>query len=353
MTKISIIVPIYKIPDAYLINCIESILAQSYKDFTLILVDDESPDNCGRLCDEYATKDNRIIVVHKKNSGVAAARNTGIELANSEWITCIDPDDWVEPNYLMEFIRMMDDTDSEVLLSSCYVNYSKRQLENSFFNEYCLCSNDIGKERFLLQFICSKIYKDNIGTADSGSPWAKFYKKELLDKYHIRFDECLHRMEDNKFNIEVYLKANSIYFKNLHLYHYRKSKYSGFSKFTPNIIMYYENFLYFLHNYIMSEKLTDTFRKAFYVKVMNSIYVYCKMYYFHKENPKGKFEVYKEINSLLSSPLYYETRKKMDIKYLSVTEYLFFIMIKYKCPVGLWLLMKSKNVLFDITGKGL
>ena len=353
MTKISIIVPIYKIPETYLINCIESILAQTYKNFCLILIDDESPDNCGRICDEYAIKDNRVKVIHKKNAGVAAARNTGIELADSEWITCIDPDDWIEPNYLYEFIQMTKETDSEVLLSSCYVNYPKKQIENSFFNDFCLCSNDIGKDRFILQFICANIYKDNIGTADSGSPWAKFYKKELLDKNHIRFDESLHRMEDNKFNIEVYSKANSIYYKNLYIYHYRKSKYSGFSRFTPEITTYYESFLFFFNKYIESENKEDTFKKALYVKVMNSVYVYCKMYYFHKKNTKKISVILKELSLLLSSPLYDEASKNMDTQYLSFKEYIFFIMMKYKCPFGLYLIMTLKNIVFSLTGKGL
>ena len=100
--NISVIVPVYKV-EKYLSRCIDSILAQTYTDFELILVDDGSPDNCGKICDGYAEKDNRV-VIHQGNGGISAARNAGIDWAfensDSEWIAFIDSDDWVHPLYL-------------------------------------------------------------------------------------------------------------------------------------------------------------------------------------------------------------------------------------------------------------
>lgn len=102
MATISIIVPIYKV-EAYLHRCVDSILAQTFTDFELILVDDGSPDNCGAICDEYAEKDSRIHVIHKENGGLSSARNAGIDWAfehsDSEWLTFIDSDDWIHPRY--------------------------------------------------------------------------------------------------------------------------------------------------------------------------------------------------------------------------------------------------------------
>ena len=96
MSTVSIIVPIYKVED-YIRECIDSILAQTYPDFELILVDDGSPDSCGRICDDYANRDNRIKVVHKVNGGLTSARNAGLEVAKGEWIMHVDGDDWIEP----------------------------------------------------------------------------------------------------------------------------------------------------------------------------------------------------------------------------------------------------------------
>lgn len=103
MAEISIIVPVYKV-ESYLTRCVDSILAQTFTDFEIILVDDGSPDRCGRICDEYARTDARIRVIHRQNGGLSAARNTGIESAfadsSSRWLTFIDSDDWIHPRYL-------------------------------------------------------------------------------------------------------------------------------------------------------------------------------------------------------------------------------------------------------------
>ena len=103
MPEISIIVPVYK-TEAYLHRCVDSIINQTYTDFELILVDDGSPDTCGTICEEYASRDNRVHVIHQKNGGLSAARNAGIDWvfihSDSQWLTCIDSDDWVHPRYL-------------------------------------------------------------------------------------------------------------------------------------------------------------------------------------------------------------------------------------------------------------
>ena len=103
MHEISVIVPVYKV-EHYIHRCVDSILAQSFTDFQLILVDDGSPDNCGEICDEYAEKDSRIHVIHKTNGGLSSARNAGLDWvfanSNSEYISFVDSDDWVHSLYL-------------------------------------------------------------------------------------------------------------------------------------------------------------------------------------------------------------------------------------------------------------
>lgn len=103
MSEISVVVPVYGV-EKYLRKCVDSVLGQSFKDFELILVDDGSPDNCGRMCDEYAAVDRRVKVIHQANGGLSAARNAGIDYvmtqSRSEYITFIDSDDWVTDTYL-------------------------------------------------------------------------------------------------------------------------------------------------------------------------------------------------------------------------------------------------------------
>ncbi len=103
MPVISVIVPVYRV-EQYINRCVDSILAQTLTDFELILIDDGSPDKCGSICEEYASKDDRVHVIHQKNGGLSAARNTGIDWAfansDSKWLTFIDSDDWVHCRYL-------------------------------------------------------------------------------------------------------------------------------------------------------------------------------------------------------------------------------------------------------------
>lgn len=107
MPQISVIVPVYKV-EPYLRRCVDSILGQTFTDFELILVDDGSPDGCPAICDEYALQDDRVLVIHQENGGLSAARNAGIDWAfansDSQWLTFIDSDDWVHPQYL-ELLR--------------------------------------------------------------------------------------------------------------------------------------------------------------------------------------------------------------------------------------------------------
>ena len=113
---VSIIVPIYNV-EQYISKCIESILAQTYRDFELILVDDGSPDMCGTICDEYARTDSRVYVIHQENKGLSAARNAGISLAKGEYISFIDGDDYVEKDFFERIIRNRRLNPLEVLLS--------------------------------------------------------------------------------------------------------------------------------------------------------------------------------------------------------------------------------------------
>ena len=117
---ISVIVPVYKV-EKYLNRCVDSILNQTYTNLEVILVDDGSPDSCPAICDEYAGKDKRVKVIHKPNAGVSAARNDGIAAANSEYITFIDSDDWIEPDYLQTLMSHSNDADYVCSGLNCWI----------------------------------------------------------------------------------------------------------------------------------------------------------------------------------------------------------------------------------------
>lgn len=124
---ISIIVPIYKV-EQYLEQCISSIVNQSYKTIEIILIDDGSPDKCPLICDSWAKKDNRIIVIHKNNGGLSDARNEGLKQASGYYITFVDSDDWIDPMYVESMYRALVDNQAQICATGSiehYINENK------------------------------------------------------------------------------------------------------------------------------------------------------------------------------------------------------------------------------------
>ena len=112
MPVISVIVPVYKV-ERYLHECVHSLLAQTFSDIEVILVDDGSPDGCGAICDAYAKSDSRVCVIHQKNGGLSCARNTGIAHARGEYLCFVDSDDYVAPDYCETLYAMLKDSDCD------------------------------------------------------------------------------------------------------------------------------------------------------------------------------------------------------------------------------------------------
>ena len=110
MKKISVIVPVYKV-EAVLKKCLDSIITQTYENLEIILVDDGSPDSSGKICDEYSKRDSRVKVIHKKNAGVAAARNSGLKVATGKYCTFVDSDDYIEPVMYQSMIQIAEEYD--------------------------------------------------------------------------------------------------------------------------------------------------------------------------------------------------------------------------------------------------
>jgi glycosyltransferase involved in cell wall biosynthesis len=163
MTVISIIVPVYNV-EKYLSRCIDSILTQTFYDFECILIDDGSTDNCTAICDEYKVKDNRIVVIHKNNGGVSSARNTGLDIAQGEWIVFVDSDDWLEPDALERLYKRQRETKADVVIGSFRQQYKERTRE-CVFNNYIITNkkkalSDFFSKRF--KYIWGKLYKASL-----------------------------------------------------------------------------------------------------------------------------------------------------------------------------------------------
>lgn len=205
MPKVSVIVPVYN-TEKYLPRCIDSILAQTFTDFELILINDGSSDNSGAICDEYAAKDKRITVIHKENGGVSSARNKGIEIAQGEWIAFVDSDDYIANNMLTSFkIKSEDNTDIKIgRITSLGYNAN--------------VSGPISDRTISIDEL--RLYTKQLNIQ---SPCSKLYKSSIIQNFKITFDKNIRVSEDLLFNIEVLLNCSHISFYNNANYYYDKS----------------------------------------------------------------------------------------------------------------------------------
>lgn len=179
---VSIVIPVYK-AEKSLNRCIDSILSQTYNDWELILIDDGSPDKSGIICDEYQTRDSRIRVIHKQNGGVSSARNRGLDEAKGDRICFVDADDYLESCFLSKMVVFSHDL---VVCGFCSLQGLHITPEDI----------DISGENM------GAYIPDFFNSYSAPAPWAKLFKKEIIDKFHIRFNQRLKLTEDTIFNFE-------------------------------------------------------------------------------------------------------------------------------------------------------
>ena len=164
--KISVIVPVYKV-ESYLRQCLDSIVNQTYRNLEIILVDDGSPDNCGAICDEYASKDDRIIVIHQKNAGQSAARNAALDRATGTHIACVDSDDWLELDYFKFLLEQMQLEQAEIVVCGMSLEYDGRRGKSGV--ECRMVLNKIEAMELLVEDV---VLQSGVG--------AKMWKQELF-----------------------------------------------------------------------------------------------------------------------------------------------------------------------------
>ena len=161
MDKISIIVPIYNV-EQFINKCLDSIINQTYKNLEILLIDDETPDNSGKICDEYAKADKRIIVIHKKNGGVCSARNIGIELAAGNYIGWVDPDDWIELDMFEYLITNAKKYDADIVSSRYYRVKGNKKTLTGKFDKFTIFNNHEANENMVDNFFWNKLFKKEI-----------------------------------------------------------------------------------------------------------------------------------------------------------------------------------------------
>lgn len=217
--KISIIVPIYNLGEFYINRCVSSILAQTYKDFELILVDDGSTDNSGEVCDKMSLIDNRIHSFHKVNGGAGAARKYGVEQSIGEWIMFVDGDDTLPQDAIYQLIKTPNCCDYDIIVGSQNVN-------NQYIFSHHITNDVLDKYGYI-----NALLLNNTQTG----PWAKLYKRNIFNNVEWNVPKEIIQNEDRLMLITLSVNANKIYINTkavCYNYLFRKDSVSK-SQFQP------------------------------------------------------------------------------------------------------------------------
>ncbi len=301
MIKVSVVVPVYK-SEKSIDKCIKSIINQTITDIEIILIDDGSPDNSGKICDEYALKDERIKVIHKSNGGVSSARNRGIEEASGEYIVFVDSDDWVEKEYIETLLEIKEKyADSESICS-----YKVITSDNE--TDFSTISFSDNEEVSVIPF---NKYMELIVHILAQSPWNKLFKRSVINESKIRFDESISLGEDIIFCLDYYNKCgkSNIVCVNQALYNYTMFGNETLSnKYYPDLVQIDERIHSKIKDFIISHnadkyqiEIYNNNRFFSYISVLDNTY--------KKANLSSKSEKRNTNNKILRSPEFKEALK--------------------------------------------
>ena len=331
----SILVPVYNV-EKYIRHCIDSVLGQTYSNFELILVDDGSPDNSGRICDEYASNDSRIIVIHKENGGQLSARVSAIKRAKGNWCVFLDSDDYLEPNILELLSQKIITTDSDCV----YYGWKNVDNEGKKINE----SGDIAQE-----FVVENkrdLYRGVFLNNGFNSLCRKAVRRDLLsDTDYAEFYSIRHG-EDLLQSLEIFKNAQKVLFIPDNLYNYR---------INPNSITHTVNYQNYVVDFTVRQKVLDFLKNenvwtdTDYIEYWNYCVSLFVVEIIRVSNFSASYKTIKSFYKDLAKTEYYMTflsneRHKTDNSILSKNKERIFVAFKHKRYLLVYLMLRIKRM---------
>lgn len=210
--NVSIIVPVYNV-EPFLARCVDSILAQTYHNFELILIDDGSQDRSGQICEEYAEHDKRVRVLHQKNSGQSVARNRGLDICKGDYIYFCDSDDWIEPELLETAVKKIVEFNSDLVQFQYFIHEENKRTRTWINSDREII---IKKERDKIHFLTDELLEYKFGW----ELWRGLFRTQLIRENDICFPNGINISEDLYFYIQYCLYSKKISVISLPLYHY-------------------------------------------------------------------------------------------------------------------------------------
>lgn len=312
---ISVIIPVYNVDAQYMTECMESVLIQKGADFEVIMVDDGSTNGSSEWCDDWAKKDSRIRVIHKKNGGVSSARNAGIKESNGEYLVFIDPDDWWEPDLIEKTYEIISKNSYDLLFFGFYEEYPKRQKlwpcgKNT--SEHYQADESL-KRNIWLGVIDSTVRKL---PAIFGACWNLIVKRSLVIDNEIFFQQDIYHGEDSVFVLSLLEIADRVGILDSALHHYRYNLTSVCKKLIPQLEKNHEKVLTSFYQILSAWHDDPDFRNSY---AYSASYKYCVVLmqdYFHKDNKEKACDKKRRWKKLSSDSVFANILKNADYKML-------------------------------------
>ena len=214
MPKVSVIIPVYNV-EKYLRECLDSVINQTLSDIEIILIDDGGKDNCPQIIDEYAQKDERIIAIHKPNGGYGQTCNVGLERATGEYVAIVEPDDYIDSNMYKDLYNIACKYNSDIVKSCFYDNLQAKEEKRILKTKWA--DDEIPQDRSFTVNECGLFLQYH------PSIWSCIYKREFLEKHHIRFVEAPGAgWTDNPFQVQTMCLAERINYTPNAYYYWRR-----------------------------------------------------------------------------------------------------------------------------------
>ena len=314
MPKFSIIIPVYNV-EKYLVECLESIVNQSFKDFEVICVNDGSTDNSLEILQKYAENDERFKVLNQENQGQGVARNNALNIANGEYILFVDPDDFIELNMLEVFNERLDIQNVDVAFFDYQIfgENTKTKIVRFMDEMKKIFNLNINDN---LVFNWQELVKDNFRYT-AMMVWNKVYSNKFLKENHIQFAPNKHA-EDHIFSISATLLANKISYIKKTLYYYRKRSDSSVNKVSENNFCIFEN-IAIVADFLKQNNLYKKYEHDFRNYIVNLCVFHCN------KIPTALLSTYIEKTRQLLSDKEFSTFKKKIKGDFSLLEKLFSI----------------------------
>lgn len=352
---VSVIVPVYDV-EKYIRQCIDSILEQTLREIEIIIVDDGSPDNCPKIIDEYAKRDSRIVVIHKKNGGVSAARNDGLSIAKGEYVFICDSDDWMFPDALEKMYASAKKQDADSVIAD-HVNCrgGKSVYAKAFIGTEAFVASD-RKNLDVIQSSCLTysgirlVAKEGFlfsGFRNNGAPWMHMYRLALIRRNNLEYDSKLKGIfDDIWFNIRFYESAAKVVYVPVPVYHYRIMVGTSTKKFKPDLVQTYSNAFRHVDDFLKGKKNSGVYMLPYLIRKIGYLDRMMTYYFLHGQNRKGSKAIRKEFSTLMQSEFPQELLCHASIRQIERKKMRVVAWVLKKRLYGLyWLLRKHTSLL--------